>query len=194
MTDVENAGNKGANKFFEDFANGIANGINVAKLGKVKKFYPETMKVDVLPLPSEDNALIINVPVATVRCSDFLIYYPFKEGDMVVLLFIDNDSDNILMGEDSAQTERGHDVSDCICIGGITLLKDTLSVNDKDDLTIQNISNSCSIAVKKDGKIEIKGTEIKIEASKVSIDSYATYKGKEIAVKGDVDTRGDALV
>lgn len=185
---------EGINQFFDDFASGIAGGINVAKIGKVKKFYPQTMKVDVLPLPSEENSLIINVPVCTVRCSDFLIYYPLKEGDTVVLLFIDNDSDNILMGEDSAQTERGHDVSDCICLGGITLLKDNLTVNDTNDLIVQNISNSCNISVKKDGKIEIKGTEIKIEASKISIDSYATYKGREIAVKGDADTRGDTLV
>ena len=105
-----------ANKFLKDFASGISKGVNVAKLGKVVKFYPEVMKADVIPLPSEDNAMIINVPVATVRTSDFLLYYPLKPDDNVVLLFIDNDTDNILLGEDSIETERDHDVSDCICL------------------------------------------------------------------------------
>ena len=68
-----------ANKFLKDFASGISKGVNVAKLGKVVKFYPEVMKADVMPLPSEDNAMIINVPVATVRTSDFLLYYPLKD-------------------------------------------------------------------------------------------------------------------
>lgn len=72
-----------ANKFLKDFASGISKGMNVAKLGKVVKFYPKTMKVDVMPLPSEDNAMIINVPVATVRTKDFLLYYPLSRETML---------------------------------------------------------------------------------------------------------------
>lgn len=161
--------NRHANNFFEDFKKNIAGETNVCKMAKVVKFYPETMKVDVMPLPSEDNSMIINVPIATVRSKDFVIYYPLKADDIVILLFADNDTDNILLGEDSIETERGHDISDCICIGGITLLNDTLEVDDKDALVMQNISNTASISIKKDGDIKIKAKNFKVEAERIDL-------------------------
>lgn len=161
--------NRNANNFFEDFKKNIAGETNVCKMAKVVKFYPETMKVDVMPLPSEDNAMIINVPVATVRSKDFLIYYPLEVDDIVILIFADNDTDNILLGEDSIETERGHDVSDCICIGGITLLNDSLEVDNKDALVMQNISNTASITIKKDGDIKIKAKNFKVEAERIDL-------------------------
>lgn len=161
--------NRHANNFFEDFKKNIAGETNVCKMAKVVKFYPETMKVDVIPLPSEDNSMIINVPVATVRSKDFLIYYPLEVDDVVILIFADNDTDNILLGEDSIETERGHDISDCICIGGITLLNDTLEVDEKDALVMQNISNTASISIKKDGDIKIKAKNFKVEAERIDL-------------------------
>lgn len=161
--------NRHANNFFEDFKKNIAGETNVCKMAKVVKFYPETMKVDVMPLPSEDNSMIINVPVATVRSKDFLIYYPLEVDDIVILIFADNDTDNILLGEDSIETERGHDISDCICIGGITLLNDTLEVDNKDALVMQNISNTASISIKKDGDIKIKAKNFKVEAERIDL-------------------------
>ena len=161
--------NRHANNFFEDFKKNIAGETNVCKMAKVVKFYPETMKVDVLPLPSEDNSMIINVPVATVRSKDFLIYYPLEVDDVVILIFADNDTDNILLGEDSIETERGHDISDCICIGGITLLNDSLEVDEKDALVMQNISNTASISIKKNGDIKIKAKNFKVEAERIDL-------------------------
>lgn len=161
--------NRHANNFFEDFKKNIAGETNVCKMAKVVKFYPETMKVDVLPLPSEDNSMIINVPVATVRSKDFLIYYPLEVDDVVILIFADNDTDNILLGEDSIETERGHDISDCICIGGITLLNDSLEVDEKDALVMQNISNTASISIKKDGDIKVKAKNFKVEAERIDL-------------------------
>ena len=122
-----------------------------------------------MPLPSEDNEMVINVPIATVRTKDFLIYYPLKPDDKVILLFIDNDTDNILMGEDNKETERMHDVSDCVCIGGITLLKDKLEVEDKDSLVIQNIENTARINISKKGEIDIRSKLFKVRAEKVHI-------------------------
>lgn len=161
--------NRHANNFFEDFKKNIAGETNVCKMAKVVKFYPDTMKVDVMPLPSEDNSMIINVPVATVRSKDFVIYYPLEVDDIVILIFADNDTDNILLGEDSIETERGHDISDCICIGGITLLNDSLEVDEKDALVMQNISNTASISIKKDGEIKIKAKNFKVEAERIDL-------------------------
>lgn len=176
-----------ANQFLNDFALGITKGMHVAKLAKVVRFDPNTMVIDALPLPSEDHAMVLNVPVATVRSGDYILYYPLKAGDMVVLLFMDNDTDNILLGEDSTETERGHDVSDCVCIGGITLLKDSLPVGEKDALVVQNMGGTGKIVLKKDGSI-------KLESPKIELVGYASYNGREIAVKGDKTSDGARIV
>ena len=165
------------NGFFNDLTNGINKGLNVAKLAKVVKFYPENMKVDVMPYPTEDSAIIINVPLATIATKDYLVYYPLKPDDIVVLLFIDYDTDNILLGEDSLETERGHDVSDCVAIGCISLFKEPLSVSDIDGLLIQEKGGK--------SKIRLNKGEVEIEAPRINLKGYATYKGREIAVKGD---------
>ena len=174
------------NEFFNDLSSGISKGLNVAKLAKVVKYYPDNMKVDVMPYPTEDSAMIINVPLATIATKDYLVYYPLKPDDIVVLLFIDYDTDNILLGEDSLETERGHDVSDCIAIGCISLFKESLSISDTDSLLIQEKGGK--------SKIRLNKGEIEIEAPRSNLKGFATYKGREIAVKGDADSRGDTLV
>lgn len=165
------------NGFFNDLTNGINKGLNVAKLAKVVKFYPENMKVDVMPYPTDESAMIINVPLATIATKDYLVYYPLKPDDVVVLLFIDYDTDNILLGEDSLETERGHDVSDCVAIGCISLFKEPLSPVDINGLVIQDKGGKTAIKLDKEG--------VEIEAPKITLKGFATYKGKEIAVKGD---------
>ena len=174
------------NDFFNDLTNGINKGLNVAKLAKVVKYYPENMKVDVMPFPTDDSAMIINVPLATIATKDYLVYYPLKPDDIVVLLFIDYDTDNILLGEDSLETERGHDVSDCVAIGCISLFKEPLSISDTDSLLIQEKGGK--------SKIRLNKGEVEIEAPRINLKGFATYKGREIAVKGDADSRGDTLV
>ena len=165
------------NKFFNELGQGINKGLNVAKLAKVVKFYPENMKVDVMPFPTKDSAMIINVPLATISTKDYLVYYPLKPDDVVVLLFIDYDTDNILLGEDSLETERGHDLSDCVAIGCISLFKESLNVSDTDALLIQDKGGKTKIKLNKEG--------VEIESPSIKLKGHATYKGKEIAVKGD---------
>lgn len=184
---------KSVNDFFNNFMDDI-NRINVCKLGKVVKFYPETNKIDVLPLPAKDNSIVLNVPVAHIRCSDFFVYYPLKQGDKVVLLFVDNDTDSLLFDTDAADTERKHDISDCVAIGGLTLFNDSLTVENKEALCIQSKDSKASVVVKKGGEIEIKGKSIKLSADSIALNSYVTYKGKEIAVKGDATSDGATIV
>lgn len=158
-----------ANHFFNNFKNSIMGDINGAKLGKVVEFDSKTMSATVIPLPTEDNEMILNVPVCSVRTRDFVLYYPLHQGDLVVLLFIDNDTDNILLGEDNIQTERQHDISDCVCLGGITLLKDQLTIDDTDALVLQNIANTGAISLKKNGDIEIKAKHFKVVADRIDL-------------------------
>lgn len=192
-----------------DYFSGIMDDVdrmNVCKIARVVKFYPETNKVDVQPLPSSDSAMILNVPVVHVRSEGFFIYTPLKSGDKVVLLFADYDTDSLLFDEDSVVTERKHDISDCVCIGGLTLFNETLKVKDREGLCIQSLNGDSSVVIK-NGAVEIetrdvkiKGSNISIEGSKVGIlgnitlDSFATYKGSEIAVKGDGTSDGAVIV
>lgn len=183
--------------YVNDFFNNLSddfNRINVCKFGKVVKFYPDTNKIDVLPLPSKDNSIVLNVPVAHIKCSDFFVYNPLKPGDKVVLLFVDNDTDSLLFDGETTETERKHDISDCVAVGGLTLFNENLNVADKNALCIQDKENAASIVVKKGGEIEIKGKSIKINAGNVAINTFATYKGKEIAVKGDSTSDGATIV
>lgn len=159
---------KSVNDFFNNFRDDI-NRINICKIGKVVKFYPEKNKADVLPLPSEENAIVLNVPVAHVRSRDFFIYNPLKEGDKVILIFADNDTDSLLLNEDKAGTERCHDISDCICVGGLTLLTEDLKLADKDSLCLQNSDASGSIVIKKNGDIEIKASHFSVKAERIDL-------------------------
>lgn len=195
---------KNINEYFNSMRADIDR-MNICKIAKVVKFYPETNKADVLPLPSSDNAMVLNVPVAHIRSQGFFIYTPLKAGDKVVLLFADYDTDSILFDVDDVATERAHDVSDCVCIGGLTLFNEQLKVKDKDALCVQSIDGTSSVVVKDSGveveskDIKIKGSNIAIEGSKIDIlgnitlNSFATYKGSEIAVKGDSTSDGAVI-
>lgn len=160
---------KEANDFFNDLISGATGGLNVAKLGKVVKFYPETQSADVLPLPSGDNAIVLNAPLAAIRCKDFFVYYPLKPGDLVVILFCDNDTENIKLGTDNTQTERTHDITDAVVLGGFTLLNDKLNVEDKEALCIQNTDNTGNIVINKNGDVTIKAKHFSVKAERIDL-------------------------
>lgn len=148
-----------ANKLF----NGIANNgqdFNKVKLGKVVKFNAEEMKAEIQPLPSEDNSLLINVPVMTFQTGSFFIRLPLKAGDVVIVLFADSDLDNILLGGDSEATTRKHDLSDSVCIGGVTLFTEKLTSKHKDDLVIANKDLSSKVVLKENGDLIIEGKNV----------------------------------
>lgn len=192
--------NAAFNKFMDSFSQSMAESTVVARIGKVKSYDPKNMSCEVMPLPSKDNSLLINVPVAGMRSKDFVAYYPLKPDDYVVLLFMDGDIDQILLGQDKADTKRGHDISDCIAIGGISLINDELDIEDSDSLCLQTMDKKASIVIKSSGDIKVKGQSIKIDAPKINISSdnlsikgKATYNGREIARRGDPTTDGASI-
>ena len=144
-----------ANDFFNNIIDNSKD-FNTVKLGKVVKFDPVKMKADIQPLPSGDSSLLINVPVMTFKTGSFFIRLPLEVGDIVLVLFADNDLDNILLGGDNIATGRKHDLSDSICIGGITLFTERLSKDHGDDLIITNKDLTSKIVLSKNDGIEIK--------------------------------------
>lgn len=200
--------NAAFNKFMDSFSQSMAESTVVARIGKVKSYDPKNMSCQVMPLPSEDNSLLINVPVAGMRSKDFVAYYPLKPDDYVVLIFMDGDIDQILLGQDKADTNRGHDISDCIAIGGISLINDKLDIEDDASLCLQTIDKQASIVINKGGDINIKAKKLDIKAKSsveanapqinintpnLSITGKATYNGREIARRGDPTTDGASI-
>lgn len=199
--------NAAFNKFMDSFSQSMAESTVVARIGKVKSYDPKNMSCEVMPLPSEDNSLLINVPVAGIRSKNFVAYYPLQADDYVVLLFMDGDIDQILLGQDKADTKRGHDISDCIAIGGISLINDELEIEDSNSLCLQTMDKKASVVIKNNGdmkvkaeNLDIKGQSIKINAPKINISSEslsingkANYNGREIARRGDPTTDGASI-
>lgn len=157
---------KEANKFFNGM---MDNGkdFNKCKVGQVVKFDAGKMKADIQPLPSSENSLLINVPVMTFLSGSFFIKIPLEVGDTVLVLFADNDLDDILLGGDSNATGRKHDLSDAICIGGINLFNESLG-GDSTELTLGTKDLKGMLSISKDGEISIKGEKITISGKNES--------------------------
>ena len=152
-----------ANEFFSNMMSSGKN-FNKCKVGKVVEFDAKKMKANIQPLPSESNSLLINVPVMTFKTGSFFIRLPLEVGDIVVVLFADNDLDNILLGGDNLATERKHDLSDSICIGGITLFAEKLTDEHTDDLVIGTKDMKANLTITKNGDININAENISIKA------------------------------
>lgn len=153
------------NKFITNLKEDVT-GLSVAKIAKIVKFNSSNMTADVQPLPSNNNAIVLNVPVASIKSSKFNVYIPYEPGDYVLLVYIDNDIDNLLLGNDNVNSTRERDDSDCVIVGGITLL--TEEVEQSDDLVITNKENTASITMSEDGDINIKGETVTITGRKES--------------------------
>ena len=157
---------KVANEFFNKMLSEGYN-FNKVKLGKVVEFDALKMKAKIQPLPSEEHSLLINVPVMSFITKDFYIRLPLKKDDIVVVLFSDNDLDNILLGSDNKETDRKHDLSDSICIGGIIPFTEEFTDDNEDDLIISHRENTAKIVIKENGDILVKTDEnINFEAGK----------------------------
>ncbi|MDY3947528.1 MAG: Gp138 family membrane-puncturing spike protein [Ezakiella sp.] len=157
------------NKFFDDFMKSASGKTAVARLARVNSFNKANMTISATALPTNENAVINNIPVATIRNGDYMVYYPPRAGDVVVLLFCDNDITNIKLGEDNKETERMHDITDAICVGGIALVSDELSPLDADGLCLQTLDGKAGIAITKDGNINVFAKHFKVEAERIDL-------------------------
>ncbi len=170
-----------------------ANSIHVAKMGVVDKFNPDTMTADIMPLPAGDYSLVKNVVVTTLRGGDMIAYYPLKKGDKVLLVFADNDTDNLKQGGDNSNTERQHDISDAFCVGGLEAINKPVTIADPDAFVIQNSTGDTYISIK-DGEVKIESPSVKVESPDIELVGKAIYRGREIAVKGDGTSDGANIV
>lgn len=144
---------KEADYFFNKFQEGLVGGINTIAIGIVEKFDGAKMKADVKVLP--DNALVVDVPVATFQTSQFYIRVPYKKGDHVIVAFAQRDIDGIMYGGDEIPSQRMLSLDDAIVIGGINLFANPLPGVNADDLIIAKKDLNSKIVLDATGNITV---------------------------------------
>lgn len=152
--------------FMSKMAGNIADGINSCIVGRIEKFDGVTMKADVTPLVRVKNAageleevsMLIEVPVSFVKAGPFVIRPPYKQGDIVLVVFADSDIENVLLSGDTSNpnSTRSHSLDDAIVVGGIMPFTTRLPEEHLDDLIIAKDDFTAKIVLSEDGSIEIK--------------------------------------
>lgn len=145
------------NKMFSQFSQSL----NVAMIGKVDNYNPQDNTATIIPQHrtivdgvSEPFAPLVNIPVATCNIGGYSIKFPVQRGDYMIILFFNFDIDNVLIdGTISSETDRLHDLNDCIALPfGFNFLQNT-SYNQSNDLTISKNNGNTYIKIKENGDI-----------------------------------------
>lgn len=157
-------------KFFDKLTEYLTNGINNCMLGKIEKFDAKTMKAEVSPMVKyknkdgnvENRPLLIEVPVSFIKAGPFVIRPPYKKGDIVLVVFADEDIDNVLLSGSVSEpnSTRKHSLDDAIVVGGIMPFTTTLPNEHSEDLIIAKDDFTTKIVVKEDGEIIIQGGKV----------------------------------
>lgn len=91
-------------------ARGIKKNICVAELVQVVAFYPEDMTVDVIPMVKEkqegiyiDRSPVLKIPVMLLGSLDIPVRPWYQEGDTGIIVYLDQDSDNVLASGDISE-------------------------------------------------------------------------------------------
>lgn len=176
------------NKFFNQLSQNLTGGINSCTLGKIETFDPTAMKANVIPLVKSKDGnkpMLIEVPVSFIKAGPFVIRPPYKKGDIVLVVFADEDIDNVLLSGNISEpnSTRKHSLDDAIVVGGIMPFTQTLPDEHIEDLAIAKDDFSTKIVIKKDGDIEVKGGNIKIDAS----------ENIDIEAAGNINIKGQLI-
>jgi len=151
--------------FFSKLSGNLINGINSCMLGRIETFDASKMKANVIPLVKNkdgDKPILIEVPVSFIKAGPFLIRPPYKKGDIVLVVFADEDIDNVLLSGKVSEPNsiRKHSLDDAIVVGGIMPFTQTLPNEHIEDLVIAKDDFTTKIVVKEDGEIIIQGGKV----------------------------------
>ena len=152
-------------EFFNKLSGNLVNGINSCMLGRIETFDASKMKANVIPLVKNkdgDKPMLIEIPVSFIKAGSFLIRPPYKKGDIVLVVFADEDIDNVLLSGNISEpnSTRKHSLDDAIVVGGIMPFTQTLPNEHIEDLVIAKDDFTTKIVVKEDGEIIIQGGKV----------------------------------
>jgi len=162
----------------------VAGSIRVCMPGKIEEYDFKTQKASVKVDMQElyDNGITIDypvipsVPVVFMASGGAFITMPVNRGDTCMLVFVDRDMSNWLLGGGGQKpnSTRKHTLSDAIAIMGLTDYKQPARATNNSDVVI-SYSGSV-ITIKPDGVLNIQTTkEINITAAEtINVNSKNT--------------------
>ena len=155
--------------FFNKLTTNLTSGINNCMLAKIETFDHKKMKANVIPLVKyrnkdnsiEERPMLIEVPVSFVKAGPFVIRPPYQSGDIVLLVFADEDIENVLFSGDISEpnSARKHSLDDAIVVGGIMPFTKELPGEHSKDLVIAKDDFTTKIVLKEDGEILIESSK-----------------------------------
>ena len=134
----------------------MTDGLNTCTLAEILKVELKYMRADI-KLLTDDEDIIMQVPIAPQQTGDFIIRMPYKAGDKVLVVFSQSDIDPFLFGGGSS-SERQLAKDDAIIVGGVRSFADTLPDDfseHEEDFVIAKLDLSARIVIKDDGEILI---------------------------------------
>jgi len=111
------------------------NQIHTTLPGRIEKYYPETMRADVVLYNNkkiedkwEEIPPILNMPVRFPKVAGFYMRMPLKKKDPVVICFAEESIDNLVVDGQSHNSEdsRRFSMDDGFVMGGFSLENDKL--------------------------------------------------------------------
>lgn len=110
-----------ATEFFKNREKSNGNTLNVCVIGKITAYNSSNHTADILPLAKShygDIGILTDVPIMLLEGSDISIKFDLKVGDKVLVLFLDYDSDNLVIDGVTydAETDRTHALDDAIAL------------------------------------------------------------------------------
>lgn len=141
-------------KYFNRKQANLTDSLNTCTLAEIIKVEPGYMRADI-KLLTDDEELIMQVPIASQQTGDFIIWMPYKAGDTVLVVFSQSDIDPFLFGGGDS-SERQHAEDDAIIVSGIHSFNESLPdefTEHEEDFVIAKRDLSARIVIKDNGEI-----------------------------------------
>lgn len=146
--------------------------LHVALPAKILKYNSEEMRADIQLLIKKDlgdNEVemppIIEVPVAHFKAGSFIIRPPYREGDVVQVLFNERAIDNLLVSNRprSVEFKRRHSFDDAVIVGGFKTEREAnYPAQNGEDFLIANLESGDKFILKKAGGVIVESNEVKL--------------------------------
>lgn len=186
-----------ANSFFSKYKQNLVEDIHTFMLAEIDEYNHEEMTAKVMPLNKyrmknnvfEERSLLIEVPIMHFRVKDFYIRPPYQEGDIVVVAFFDEDTENsLLTGEiEETNSTRKHSLDDAMIVGTLRTFEKPEYPSDREEgLLISNEDDTFEILLGKNGSIDVKTDEkIKISSKENELFEFEISKSGAIDIKSE---------
>lgn len=186
--------NSAADEYFAKMTGDLTNSLLTCTIARIISIDFERMVCEVLPENSEDNTPIEDVPFGFMQNDNFVIRFPYKEGDRVFIGFCKEDITPNLYGDENRDNAEGEtfQLNGAFVIGGIQQFTKTHQIPSAHDesLLICRKDFKSRIEIDKDGKIIVETDENIEMTSKKDV----IIKGENITLEGtSVTANGEDL-